>query len=241
MPSRPEPARLPPRAALVAAALAAWLGIAGCSSLATRPQSGGEAISGSWQLDAVHGDDFDARLDQWLEAHRKKLREQRRRGQGGLTGEGGDAGAEGGGQGRGMGDSRNPPALFMPPEDPVRERTRVAEELRPPSQLDITLEGDAIRIAADAEPPRRLVPGERLTRIDSGGTAELACGWEGNAFVVRARYLHRAQREWRYERDRASGLLRVDFNDNDPDYGRFELHLRYRPSGPAGPAGQRAG
>ena len=240
MPSFPDLARLAPRRApraLPGAAVAlALLGMAGCSSLATKPQGGGGvAIAGTWQLDSAHGDDFDARLDQWLEAHRKKLRELRRRGAGGYTGEGGDAGGVGGGEGQGggpgMGDSRGPPALFMPPEDPTRERTRVAEELRPPARLEITLDGDDIRIAADAEPARRLVPGERLTRIDSGGAAELACGWEGEAFVVRARYRHKAQREWRYERERASGLLRVDFTDTDPDYGRLELHLRYRPAG----------
>ncbi len=132
--------------------------------------------------------------------------------------------------GQGVGDGRTPPALFMPPEDPARERARVADELRPPALLAITLDGDVLRIAADAEPARRLVPGEKVTRMDSGGTAELACGWEGDAFVVRARYLHKAQREWRYQRERASGLLRVDFTDTDPDYGRLELHLRYRPA-----------
>jgi hypothetical protein len=227
MPSPPAPARPAPRPALLLAA-AALLGLAGCSSLATKPQAGGVAIAGTWQLDAAHGDDFDARLDQWLELHRKKLREMRRRGAGGYSGEGG---GEGGGMGQGMGDSRSPPALFMPPEDPARERQRVADELRPPAVLEIALEGDAIRISADADPPRRLVPGEKLTRMDTGGTAELACGWEGNAFVVRARYLHKAQREWRYERERQSGLLRVDFIDTDPDYGRLELHLRYRPAG----------
>ena len=235
MPSPTDPARQATRPVLLLAA-AALLGVAGCSSLATKPQGGGEAIAGRWQLDAAHGDDFDARLDQWLEAHRKKLRELRRRGGGGYSGEGGDAGGEGGGgqgTGQGMRDSRGPPALFLPPEDPARERQRVADELRPPAELEITLEGDVIRIAADAEPARRLVPGERLTRIDSGGAAELACGWEGEAFVVRARYLHKAQREWRYERERASSLLRVDFIDTDPDYGRLELHLRYRPAGKA--------
>lgn len=230
MPS-PTASTAPASRPVLLLAAAALLGLAGCSSLSTRPQGGGLAIAGGWQLDAAHGDDFDARLDQWLEAHRKKLRELRRRGIGGYSGEGGDPGSEGGGMGQGMGDRGNPPALFMPPEDPARERTRMAEELRPAARLEITLEGDAIRIAADSDPARWLVPGEKLTRIDSGGTAELSCGWEGDVFVVRAHYLHRAQREWRYERERATGLLRVDFRDSDPDYGKFELHTRYRPAG----------
>ena len=226
-PPRPRAPRIALAAALAAGAGAALL--AGCASLDTQPKGGGAAIAGRWQIDGAHSDDFDARLDQWLEAHRKKMRELRRRG----YGEPGDPGAESGeGQGGGRGgDSRGPPALFMAPEDPLRERNRAAEELRPPAGLEIVVAGDVIRIAVDSEPARQFVPGEKVTRIDSGGAAELQSGWEGDAFIVRARYLHKAQREWRYERERATGLLKVDFLDTDPDYGRFELHLRYRPTG----------
>lgn len=221
-----RPAKCPRPAAT--ALLLACAALAGCASLSRQPPAGGVALEGTWAVDAAHSDDFDARLEQWLQAHRRKLRERRAR-----YGEAGEAPADGQGEGGGVGQGgREVPPLMMPLEEAGRERTRMADDLRPPARLSIRVAGTAVEIGADDDPVRRLVAGERIGRIDSGGSAEVDCGWEGEAFIVRSRYTYKGQRTWRYERERATGLLRVQFTDVDPEYGRFDLQLRYRPTGP---------
>jgi len=89
----------------------------------------------------------------------------------------------------------------------------------------------------DAEPLRRFLPGQDVSRIDSSGTAILDSGWDQRAFVVRARYTNKSTRSWRYEVEAASGLLRVSFEANAPEFGRFSLQTRYRRVSPA-PSGK---
>jgi hypothetical protein len=210
MPRFAQPAPL----ALAARAGALFLSgalLAGCASLAAQPAGDAGALAGHWVLDREHSDDFDALLDRYIGEHRKKQRERMRSAE--------------------ISSTRDPrevlPLMFMP-EDPGKERERMAEELRPPASLVVALAGGSISIQDEGEPERHFVPGEKVTRIDVSGTAELACGWESQAFVVNARYVHKAQRSWRYQADRASGALRVTFEGRDPEYGDLAVRARYR-------------
>jgi hypothetical protein len=188
----------------------AWL--SGCAHLAARPSGDAQPLAGNWVLDPAHSDDFNALLDHYLGEHRRKLRERTRSME--------TAGAR---------DPREVPALTMySPEEPGRERARMAEDLQLPDTLAVALADSGISIRGGSEPVRHFVPGEKVTRIDVSGTAIVACGWEAQAFVISARYVNKAQRNWRYELDRASGELRVDFAGHDPEYGDLTLHARYR-------------
>lgn len=210
MPRFPQPAL----DALPAGAAALWLAcawLAGCASLAAQPAGAPQALAGHWVLDPAHSDNFDALLEHYIGEHRKKLLVRTRSVE--------------------NASSRDPreiaPLMFMP-EEPGRERERMAEELRPPAALALRPAGGEIAIQGEGEPERHFVPGEQVTRIDASGTAQLACGWSAQAFVIEARYVHGARRTWRYEVDRASGELRVDFAGHDPEYGEFAVHARYR-------------
>jgi hypothetical protein len=199
------------RPARAAALILAGALLAGCASLAPRPAGDAGALAGHWVLDREHSDDFDALLDHYIGEHRRKQRERMRSAE--------------------NASNRDPrqvaPLMFMP-DDPGKERERMAEELRPPASLVVALAGGSISIQDEGEPERHFVPGEKVTRIDVSGTAELACGWESQAFVVNASYVHRAQRSWRYEADRASNALRVTFEGRDPEYGALAVRARYR-------------
>ncbi len=74
-----------------------------------------------------------------------------------------------------------------------------------------------------------------MSRIDSSGAAIVDCGWDQRAFVIRARYTNNSTRSWRYEVEAASGLLRVSFDANAPEFGRISLQTRYRRAPPAPP------
>jgi hypothetical protein len=204
----------PARAGALPAAgvlLAACALLAGCASLAAQPGGDAGALAGHWVLDRSHSDDFDALLDRYIGEHRKKQRERMRSAD--------NASSR---------DPREVMPLAAMTEEPGKERTRMVEELQPPAGLVVTLAGGEIAIQGEGEPQRRFVPGDKVTRIDVSGTAELECGWSAQAFVVKARYVNRAQRSWRYEVDRASGELRIDFSGHDPDYGEFAVKARYR-------------
>ncbi len=116
----------------------------------------------------------------------------------------------------------------MPPEDPVKLRTRLAEDLRPAAALRIALLGDGLEITRDAEPTRQFSPTQSVSRIDTSGAARLECGWAQGAFVIRAKYTNKGARSWRLEHDAASDTLRVTFVASNPEYGQLELHTLYR-------------
>jgi hypothetical protein len=213
MPATPLPA-LPARAARYAMLLAACALLAACGSLATRPVGNAGSLAGHWVLDPAHSDDFDALLDRYLGEHRRKQRERMRV-------------VEGQQEGRG----REVAPLPFSPEEPARERQRMAEELALPASLDLSIAQGEVTISAAGDPERRFVPGEQVSRIDVSGTARIESGWEGQAFVVTADYLHRARRSWRYEVDHAGGELRLAFTGGDPEYGpiKFQAHYRRAP------------
>jgi len=210
----------PPRARLELAvfALAAALIGGGCVSLATAPASTTPALalSGDWQVDPASSDDFDAKLVEVLRVQRERMHP--RRGFGGMSG----------GRGGGMGPGSDYDPLMQAPDEPEKERSRLSGGLRPPAKLRIAVNPDNVEITADAEPARQFLPGQQVSRIDTSGAASVESGWEQNAFVVRAKYTTRSSRSWRYEFESSSGLLRLDFETDDPEFGSFKLLTRYR-------------
>jgi hypothetical protein len=115
----------------------------------------------------------------------------------------------------------------VPPEEPARVRTRLADELRPAQRLDIALVPEGLDMARDGEPLRHYLAGQRSSRIDTRGAANIDCGWEQQAFLVRARYAGRAERSWSYSLD-AAGRLAVVLEAGDAEFGKLRLVTRYR-------------
>lgn len=220
-----KPAVRPPRSpltALNALLLPLVVTFGGCGSLDARPSSGAQALAivGHWERDAAHSDDFDAKLNQLIRDRMQRMRARHGMGAGRRAGEAG---------------SREVEMLELPQEGSDRFRTRTSDELRPPRTLDIASEadGEAIVMRQDAEATgRRYLPGQTVSRIDEGGAAQINCGWSQQAFVVHARYVHSASRDWRYEIEPGSGLLALHFEVNDPEIGRLTMVSRYRRQAP---------
>ncbi|HLQ13189.1 MAG TPA: hypothetical protein VK130_08070 [Steroidobacteraceae bacterium] len=204
-----------------------------CTTLATNPPPLGAALAGQWQQDNGASDNFEAKLTPLLETQRRRMLPRH----GAAEAAGSRRGGEGdsGGTGDRTRDGILP--LFIPPEEPEKVRARLGDQLRPPEALTIAIDGEALELTPDTEPLRRFLPGQDVSRIDSSGTAVLDSGWDQRAFVVRARYTNNSTRSWRYEVEAASGLLRVSFEANAPEFGRFSLQTRYRRASPA-PAGK---
>ena len=209
------------------AALTAVLAAAsGCASLTSRPVLQGQTllIAGDWQRDDASSDNFDAKLVQVL-----RERQQRLRARHGLG-----ASRRNGNEQNGSGNSRDPrdfDALELPQEEPERFRSRMVDDLRPPHTLHIAQEAglDALDMRHDAETAnRRYLPGQTVSRIDDSGAAQINCGWEQQAFVIQAQYVHRATRSWHYEVEPATGMLLLRFEVNDPEIGHMNLVSRYR-------------
>ena len=213
--------------------LAAWA-VGSCGTLATVPPPAGAALAGQWQQDSDASENFEARLKPLLETQRRRMLPRHvaagsRRGGGDTSGDrdsGGDVNIPG----------SEAYALVVPPEDPDKVRSRLGDELRPPAALLIAVDNDALEITRDAEPMRRFLPGQDVSRIDSSGAANVGSGWDQRAFVIRAHYTDRSERSWRYELEAGTHLLRVSFEANAPEFGRFTLQTRYRRVSPS-PAG----
>jgi len=205
-----------PGAASVAALVIA-LGSSGCNSLAIAPVATNSSLVGDWQQEPASSENFDSKLLEVLKAQRDRVRQRRNRG--------GMGGGRGGGYG-GPGSEYDP--LMLPPDEPEKERTRLADGLRPPAKLHIAQDPDGVEITTDTEPPREFVPGQTVSRIDSSGAANVSSGWDQGAFVVRAKYTNRSSRSWHYEYETASGMLRLDFETQDPEFGSFKLQTRFR-------------
>jgi hypothetical protein len=207
-----------------AVVLLAALAAAACGSLATLPPAGGAALAGQWQEDSAASDNFEARLKPLLEAQRRRMLPRR-----GAAGARRDGGASGDAD---SGDVNIPGseayALVVPPEEPDKVRSRLGDELRPPATLRIAIDGEALEMSPDAEPTRRFLPDQTVSRIDSSGAANVESGWDQLAFVIRAHYTNRSERSWRYELESGTNLLRVSFEANAPEFGHFTLLTRYR-------------
>jgi hypothetical protein len=201
-----------------------------CGTLATSPPPLGAALAGQWQQDKATSDNFEAKLTPLIEAQRRRM--MPRRGPAGAQ-RGGDSGGDAGANGDTPRDGIYP--LMVPLEEADKVRARLGDELRPPATLLIAVDAEALELTPDAEPVRRFLTGQDVSRIDSSGAAILDSGWDQGTFVVRANYTNRSTRSWRYEVEGASGLLRVSFEANAPEFGKFSLQTRYRRVPPAPP------
>jgi hypothetical protein len=209
----PQPTVLLPatrlsRLLIAASVLALALILPSCATVATEPPAVA-TLAGSWQLDAAASDDFDRKLEHALDTERNRMR------------------ARHGSAGTGRGSAADPDALVMPPEEPAKERARLAEDLRPPATLRISVNSDSVEITRDAEPVRRFQPGQEVSRLDSSGTAIVSSDWKQSAFVIHARYTNKSSREWRFEVD-AAGLLHLNFTAKHAEFGSFALQTAYR-------------
>ena len=168
-------------------------------------------------MDVAASEDFDSKLIPLLKAQRERMRPRHNRG---------GMGDGRGGGGMGPGSEYDP--LTLPPDEPEKVRSRLADGLRPPVKLRIALNPEGVEITADAEPARDFLPGQLVSRIDTSGASSVSSGWDQSAFVVRAKYTNRSARSWHYEVDSSSGMLRLDFETEDPEFGNFKLQTRYR-------------
>ena len=208
-----RPARIP-RPLTAAAAIAICALVAACASLAPEPAQP-SGLSGRWSLDAAASGDFDAVVTRMLAEHQKKMRANRRRRDVGA--DGGELAAETDGV---------PGFPPVPDESPERVRGRLEEALRPPKDLLVEIEAGTVSLKANDDPARLFYPGQRVGRIDTGGTARLDAGWSGPAFVVQQKYLSGATRIQRYAAQ--GNELVVALTYTDPFSGSFELRSVYR-------------
>ena len=206
-----------------------------CGTLATSPPPLGAALAGQWQQDRTASDNFEAKLTPLIEAQRRRMLPRHGAAEAAGAQRGGDSGGDRDTAANGDSPRDGIYPLLVPPEEPDKVRSRLGDELRPPAMLLIAISAEALELTPDAEPVRRFLPGQDVSRIDSSGAAILDSGWDQGAFVVRARYTNRSSRSWRYEVEGASGLLRVSFEADAPEFGRFSLQTRYRRVPPAPP------
>jgi len=207
-----------------------FAGAVGCTSLRIEPAAAPTAagIGGDWQFDPAVSDDFDAKVAQLVKERQDRMRARRRAAA--LDGGGDGGGRRGGGSGSEYG---SPNVLELPQEDSDHFRDRLLEDLRPSKIVHIERAAAAtglvaVDITSDAEPERRYFPGQMVSRIDASGAAQISCGWEGESFLIQAHYVHSASRNWRYDIEPTSHLLRVSFTVSDPEIGRMNLVSRYR-------------
>jgi hypothetical protein len=116
----------------------------------------------------------------------------------------------------------------MPQEEPDKERKRLADDLRPPENLVIAFKGDAVEITRDTDEVRSFQPDQTVSRIDTSGAASVTSGWSERAFEIRARYTNKAVRNWRLAVDTATDTLHLQFEADDPVFGRLVMQTVYR-------------
>jgi hypothetical protein len=189
--------------------------LAGCRSLSADPPRP-VAISGHWVLDPAQSDDFDLKVTQWISAQQlKRQKLLRSRGGAGPLPNDSDQG--------GLGYFG-----LLPAEEPDKIRARFNETLRPATMLHIEQTDSDVDIDADGEPPRSYTPLQRVSRIDSNGTAKINAGWKESGFEVLLRYSDGDEHVYRYEIDAATGLLQVTLLIRDETVGKWNVRSRYR-------------
>jgi hypothetical protein len=153
-------------------------------------------------------------------------------GPGGTPSGGGSGGRGRGGRGGGASESagatrqQNGPNLLN--SYAIKElRSQLQLSLTAARTLGIDRHGDTVSIAADGLPPRGYQPGEGFSRIDEIGTAQVASGWDGAAFVLRTHYSNRIERTERYELDPHTGKLIITRTINEPRSGKLALRSVY--------------
>jgi len=208
--------RLRPRYLATGLCALAGLLAAACSGLAPEPSRPSD-LTGHWALDAAASADFDAAVTRMLAEHRQKMRKNRRQRE--FDADGGEM----------VSGSRAAPGFPPLPEEPAeRVRRRLEETLRPPASLVIEVGAGTVSLKSDDEPPRVFYPGQRVGRIDVGGSAQLDAGWAGPTFVVQEKYVSGASRVQRYTLQSQGRELQVSLKYTDPYSGSLELNSLYR-------------
>jgi hypothetical protein len=202
--------------ALTGGSLLAALLATACASLAPEPGHD-SALGGRWSLDPAASGDFDATLSRMLAEHQEKMRRERRER---------EAGPEAGEPGSARDAESQARPIRVPDEPAERVRARLGEALRPPLQLLIELGAGTVSMKADDEPARVFYPGQRVGRIDIGGSARVDTGWSGSTFVVQQKYTSGATRLQRYTSQGDSLVAELKYSD--PFSGAFELRSVYR-------------
>jgi hypothetical protein len=204
-------------------AIVAALALGACHTLSPRPATLPVTMAGNWKQDAAASDNFEAKLAEVIAQERQRL--QPRHGAPVARGTAGGAPAQ-------------IEPLAMPQEEPDKERKRLADDLRPAETLVIAFKGDVVEITRDSDPVRSFQPEQTVSRIDTSGAARVTSGWNERGFEIHARYTNKAVRKWRLEVDSATDTLHLQFEANDPDFGRLVMQTVYRrvPQAPAPPA-----
>jgi hypothetical protein len=101
-----------------------------------------------------------------------------------------------------------------------------------PHELEIDVDGDALRVVADRLPARDYRLGEGFSRFDEYGTARMQPTWTDNAFVLRARYTNGASILERYQVLPGQNALTRTVNLIDPILGKLQLRSTYRRAPP---------
>jgi hypothetical protein len=181
--------------------------LSGCSHLGENPAHGA-SIAGNWVLDPAGSDDFDALLNQAIEAQDRKMRKHLRA--------------------PSYSDHDVPPLGMLPPEETDVIEQRLSEQLRPAHTLKVDWLDGALEISGDGEPPRSFFPGTSASRIDVTGAGKITAGWDGDRFVVQTKYAGSELRVQGYAVDAASGRLVVTLSVKSDALNKFLVTSRYR-------------
>jgi hypothetical protein len=225
---------MPKRIALAAACTILCLSAA-CTTTTTAPAQ--PHVGGEWHLDPAASEAPDSKIAPALAEAESKLRKR-------LVNAGFDQ-YDGGGSTNGHrrrggtsgGDTTNSGAQLNGDEfsatgyigpDFAGLRARLRQVLSPPRVLSIEVQPDSVRLTGDNIPSRDYSPGDDFTRIDEYGTARIGTWWDGDAFVLRAKYDSHATVLERYAADERAGTLTVTRKVVDPIAGKIAVRAIYR-------------
>lgn len=170
------------------------------------------AFNGRWHIDREHSDDYAAAVSRLIVAQ-QKLMERRRRER----------------QPRMLPPDAIPPleGENLPGEPPARMKARYDELLTPAADYRLAVDGNGLDLSSGGEPPRRYAPEDDGQRMDAFGTAEWSSAWEGQIFVIRARYTNGAVCEQRLSLSPDSQSMLVTLNFSDTNRGKLTVKTRY--------------
>jgi hypothetical protein len=203
-------------------ALVTLAALTGCASTSASMNA---ALQGRWRLDGAASEDAASRIASAIRSAQE--RRHHRFGAGSQAGTGGPEGASPDEAGIDNGDL-GPNGQIGPDFQALRQR--LLQTLGSPRSLTLRIQPDDVQIQRDDLPARDYQPGERLTRFEEYGTAQLSAAWKERDFVLAERYTSGARLEERYALD-AHGALVYTRTLRDPTIGHIEIRSVYRRSG----------
>lgn len=105
-------------------------------------------------------------------------------------------------------------------------QAHLLETLSTSARLSLEVKSDDVEVQRDDLPPRDYQPGEKITRYDEYGTANLSSRWQGKAFELRERYTSGARLVETYEVDSAGALVYTR-TMSDPTVGKLTVKSIY--------------